>query len=67
MGCVASKNAVSVTPAVDSSGVLQEKSLPHASEPAAMVVSVTASSLRWTVEQRASSGLGDLGGGRAAH
>uniref|UniRef100_A0A0E0EDZ6 [RNA-polymerase]-subunit kinase n=1 Tax=Oryza meridionalis TaxID=40149 RepID=A0A0E0EDZ6_9ORYZ len=46
MGCVASKNAVSVTPAADSSGALRERSLPRAPEPAATVVSVTASSLR---------------------
>ncbi|EAZ04580.1 hypothetical protein OsI_26730 [Oryza sativa Indica Group] len=46
MGCVASKNAVSVTPAADSSGALRERSLPRAPEAAATVVSVTASSLR---------------------
>ncbi|KQK15424.1 protein IMPAIRED IN BABA-INDUCED STERILITY 1 [Brachypodium distachyon] len=48
MGCVASKNTVSVTPAVDSSGALRDRRLPRAPEPepAAAAVSVSASSLR---------------------
>ncbi|KAL6855945.1 hypothetical protein ACP4OV_018747 [Aristida adscensionis] len=51
MGCVASKNAVSVTPAADSSGALRDRAQPRAPEPAAVPlpappVSVSASSLR---------------------
>uniref|UniRef100_A0AA96NG61 [RNA-polymerase]-subunit kinase n=1 Tax=Phyllostachys edulis TaxID=38705 RepID=A0AA96NG61_PHYED len=47
MGCVASKNAVSVTPAVDSSGALRVRSQPRAPEPApAAAASVSVSSLR---------------------
>ncbi|KAG8099464.1 hypothetical protein GUJ93_ZPchr0013g36728 [Zizania palustris] len=45
MGCAASKNTVSVTPAVDSSGALRDRSLPRAPEPTS-AVSVSASSLR---------------------
>jgi len=37
MGCVASKNAVSVTPAADSSGGLRDRSQPRAQESAAPV------------------------------
>lgn len=47
MGCVASKNAVSVTPAADSSGGLRDRSQPRAQESAAPVpLPVPVSSLR---------------------
>ncbi|KAG8079887.1 hypothetical protein GUJ93_ZPchr0007g4765 [Zizania palustris] len=45
MGCVASKNTVSVTPAVDSSGALRDRGLLRGLEPAS-AVSVSASFLR---------------------
>ncbi|KAL5198388.1 hypothetical protein ABZP36_001900 [Zizania latifolia] len=45
MGCVASKNTISVTPAVDSSGALRDRGLPRGPEPAS-AVSVSASFLR---------------------
>jgi hypothetical protein len=47
MGCVASKNAVSVTPAADSFGGLRDRSQPRAQESAAPVpLPVPVSSLR---------------------
>lgn len=49
MGCVASKNAVSVTPAADSSGALRERVPPREAQPVALPVppvSVSVSSLR---------------------
>ncbi|XP_062188061.1 protein IMPAIRED IN BABA-INDUCED STERILITY 1-like [Phragmites australis] len=51
MGCVASKNTVSVTPAADSSGALRDRGQPRAPERAAMplpapTVSVSVPSLR---------------------
>ncbi|GJN32961.1 hypothetical protein PR202_gb21510 [Eleusine coracana subsp. coracana] len=49
MGCVASKNAVSVTPAADSSGALRERVQPREPQPVALPVpaaAVSVSSLR---------------------